>query len=334
MLKDYYKILGVDEYATKEEIKKAYRKLARKYHPDVNPEEPKSGEKFKELNSAYLILNDDERRIMYDNLRDVEEHPSYYQHQKGIPRSKRWWVYKKPKVSKSSSSKNYYPDEVKFYKITRNSVNSQHESDFFNDLENIIDVSSKRANPARPKTIQESYKPIDGDDLRYDMEISFMESFYGGQKNYQFINPITGQKKNLIIKFAKGIKDNQKLRIEGKGMPGINGGLNGDLYVVIRIKEHPIFKRFNDDIHVIVEVPFTTAIFGGTIKVPGIEKSIDVDIPPGTKDSTIIHLNEQGFFNISSNKRGNLLVEIKIEVPEKINKIQRELLLSLRNLGL
>lgn len=340
MLKDYYKILGLDNLATTEEIKRAFRKLARKYHPDVNPDEPKSGEKFKEINSAYVILSDVKRREMYDNLRDIEENPSDYQHQRGIPGSRRRWVYKspeKPKTRRTSATKTsnaFTPNEIKFYRNSRGANDSDVNQDYFDDLENIIDVSSDLIYSTKRETIQESSKPIDGDDLRYDLEINFMESFYGGQKAFQYKHPLTGQNKNLIIKFTKGVKDGQKLCIEGKGTPGKNGGLDGDLYVVIHVKEHPIFKREGDNARLIIEIPYTSAILGDKVEVQGIEKSLIIDIPPLTKDSTILRLKDQGFYNLKSSKRGSLLIEIRIQVPERINQFQKKNLEDLRRWGL
>ncbi|MFX1392408.1 MAG: DnaJ C-terminal domain-containing protein [Promethearchaeota archaeon] len=332
MIKNYYRVLGVDKRATIEEIKKAYRKLARKYHPDVNPEEPKSGEKFKEINSAYIILSNDQRREMYDNLLNIEENPSAYQNQEVITGSRRWWVYDIPETSKKRKPEESMPNEIKFSRAQHYSENIQTE--FFNDLENIIDVSSNKTNPLRPKAIQETSMPVDGDDLRYDLEIGFMESFYGGQKNFQYQHPETSEKKNLFIRFTRGIKDNQKLRIKGKGMPGLNGGKDGDLYVIVHVKNHPIYKRIDDDVLLIQEIPYTTAVLGGKVKVSGLEDNLFIEIPPNTKDSTIFTLKNQGFFKINTEIRGNLLVEIKIAIPEKLNTIQKKALQSMRKLGL
>ncbi len=332
MINNYYRLLKVSKNATKEEIKIAFFKLARKYHPDVNPEENKSGEKFKEINRAYIILSDDKRREIYDKIRDVEENPSFYQNRRGFPGSKRTWVYKTPDILKGQHSKIKSPPEIRLYQDVHNS-NKPKSYDFFNGLEKVIDVSSKKGDFTQSKTIRESNVPRDGNDLRYDMEISFMESFRGGEKTFRFQDPVSDLKKNLIVKFEKGIKDNQKLRIKGRGMPGINGGKPGDLYVVIHVKNHPRFKRKDDDVYIERVIPFTTAILGGNIEVPGLEKKLKINIPPCTKNSKII-VENQGFFNMKSNIRGNLYVKIRIKIPDEINDFQRKKLEELRDLGL
>ncbi|MHA2325891.1 MAG: DnaJ C-terminal domain-containing protein, partial [Promethearchaeota archaeon] len=129
-------------------------------------------------------------------------------------------------------------------------------------------------------------------------------------------------------------KNDQKLRLKGKGMPGENGGNPGDLYIAIHIKKHPKFERKNDDIYIEKEVPFTTAVLGGKVQVQGIEKSLNVSIPPGTNDSSLLRLKNQGFYKINSEQRGNLLVKIKIEVPKKLNRNQKELLAKLKEVGI
>ena len=144
----------------------------------------------------------------------------------------------------------------------------------------------------------------------------------------------TGQTKSLNVNIPRGIKDDQKLRLRGKGMPGENGGAPGDLYIAIHIKNHPRFERRDDDIYVEKEVPFTTAALGGKIQVPGVEKTLNVSVPPGTNDSSLLRLKNQGFFKINSDQRGNLLIKIKITVPNKLNRNQKNLLEKLQNVGL
>ncbi len=242
MNKDYYEILGIKTDASKYEIKKAFRKLARKYHPDVNPHETKSGETFKRIHSAYIILSDDKRRKMYDSFRAIEENPSTYQNEKVAPISKRTWIYETPKVKKDSSVYVKLKHQPRF---TTNSKKKLRDEDYFSEIKHVYDVSSANI------TYIERDTNADGDDLIYDMDISFEESFYGGKKQVRFIDPKTGIKKSLIINFPKGIKSMQKLSLKGKGMPGVRGGEPGDLYVVIHIKEHPIFKRKYDKIYTV-----------------------------------------------------------------------------------
>ncbi len=337
MAKDYYKILGIPKKATKEEIKRAFRKMARKYHPDVNPDEPKSGETFKEINEAYSILSDDKKREMYDKFGVVDGDPSTYQQWgQGFPRGGR--TYRSPDGSTTyyySNSGN--PGGFDFSEIFGNNKSSNGGFggfDFFNDLGDIFDVFTKRGSGSTRARAPSYNYPREGDDLRYDMEIDFMDAFYGGKKKIQYKDPKAGQMKTLTVNIPKGIRDDQKLRLKGKGMPGENGGSPGDLYIAVHIKEHPLFERKGDDLYIEREIPFSVASLGGKTQVPGVEKTLNVTIPPGTSDSSTLRLKNQGFFKINSNERGNLLIRIKIKIPEKLSKTQKQLIEQLKATGL
>jgi DnaJ-class molecular chaperone len=341
MAKDYYKILGITKNASKEEIKRAFRKMARKYHPDVNPDETKSGDKFKEINEAYSILSDDKKREMYDKFGVVEGDPSTYQQWAGSPGGSGGTgggrTYRSPDGTTYYYSTSGSPRGFDFNEIFGNSRNSRGGNggfDFFNDLGDIFDVFNRRGGSTRARSSPYGNYPREGDDLRYDMEIDFMEAFYGGKKKVQYKDPVSGQMKNLNINIPRGIKDDQKLRLKGKGMSGENGGSSGDLYIAIHIKKHPNFKRKDDDIYIEQEVPFTTAVLGGKVQVQGIEKNLNVSIPPGTNDSSLLRLKNQGFYKINSEQRGNLFVKIKIKVPKKLNGSQKELLVKLQAIGM
>ncbi|MFX1365775.1 MAG: DnaJ C-terminal domain-containing protein [Promethearchaeota archaeon] len=335
MTKDYYKILGINKGVSKEEIKRAFRKMARKYHPDVNPDEPKSGEKFKEINEAYTILSDDKKREMYDRFGVVEGDPSSYQNSDGFPGGGR--VHRSPDGTTYYYTSSGSPGGFDFNEIFGNHNNSRSRSggfDFFNDLGDIFDVFSKRGRSSRVSSSNFGSRPLEGDDLRYDIEIDFMEAFYGEEKRISYKDPNTNQMSTLKVRIPKGIKDQQKLRLKGKGLSGINGGAPGDLYINVNIKSHPTFKLEGNDIFVEKEIPFTTAVLGGKIQVPGIEKDLTVTVPPGTSDGSILRLKNQGFYFTGSEQRGSELVKISIDIPKKLNKSQKELLEKLKQTGL
>ena len=340
MAKDYYKILDIKKGASKDEIKRAFRKMARKYHPDVNPDEPKTGEKFKEINEAYSILSDDKKREMYDRFGVVEGDHSTYQGWGGIPGGSR--AYQSPDGTTYYYSTSNSPGDFNFNDIFNNFGGSRGNGgsrqvggfDFFNDLGDIFDVFSKTGRSSRINSSNFGSRPVEGDDLRYDMEIDFMEAFNGGEKRISYKDPTTNQQTTLKVKIPKGIKDQQKLRLKGKGMPGINGGPSGDLYINVIIKPHPIFKLDGADIYVEKEIPFTTAVLGGKIQVPGIDKNLTVTVPPGTSDGSILRLKNQGFYVTGSEQRGYELVKISIAVPTKLDKSQKELLEKLKKSGL
>jgi len=333
--KEYYKLLGINKNASKEDIKRAFRKMARKYHPDVNPDEPKSGEKFKEINEAYSILSDDKKREMYDKFGVVEGDPSAYQQWGGTPRGSR--VHQSPDGTTYYYSTSGSPGGFNFNEIFGNQNNSRRSSggfDFFNDLGDIFDVFSNFGGSTRARSTRSQNIPREGEDLRYDMEISFMDAFLGGKKRIQYRDPLTGENKTLTVKIPRGIKEEQKLRLKGKGMPGENNGSPGDLYIIIRIKNHDMFEREGDDLYIDQEIPFTTAVLGGKIQVPGIEKTINVSVPAGTKDSTILRLKNKGFYKLNSEERGNQLVRIKIQVPTRISGKQKDYIEKLKATGL
>ncbi len=336
MPKDYYKTLEISKNASKEEIKRAFRKMARKYHPDVNPDEQKSGEKFKEINEAYTILNDDKKKEMYDKFGVVDGEPSTYQQRSGGVRGG-------GNVHQGSDGTTYYysssgsPDGFDFGDIfgqSRRSRRKNSGSDYFNDLGDIFDVFSNHGGSTRARPSRTTKFPREGEDLRYDMEIDFMDALHGGKRKVQYKDPLTGENKNLTITIPRGIRDEHKLRLKGKGMPGEDGGIAGDLYIVVHIQQHDLFKRDGDDIYIDQEIPFTTAVLGGKIQVPGLEKNVTVTVPPKTKDTTVLRLKNKGFYKLNSEEKGNQLVSIRVKIPTKISKKQKELLEELKTTGL
>lgn len=344
--KDYYKILGVDENASQDEIKRAFRKKARKYHPDVNPNESRSGERFKEINEAYRVLSDPKKKEMYDKFGVVEGEQSQYQQwaeQGGGPGGRR--VYQTPDgrtvyYSTGGGGGGGFDFSDIFGGGKRSGGSSRGGFDFFNDLGDIFDVfnvgggSTRSRSKGSPFGRSQQPRPREGEDLRYDMQIGFMDAYRGGKRKIQYRDPISAETKSLTVKIPAGIRDGQKLRLKGKGMPGERGGNPGDMYIAIHVGDHPTFEREGDDIKVKKEIPFTKAVLGGKVSVPGIERDLSVTIPPGTSDSTVLRLKNQGFPKMNSSEKGNLLVEINILVPKQISSKQKQLLEELKTTGL
>ncbi len=333
--KDYYKILGIEKNASKDEIKRAFRKMARKYHPDVNPDEEKSGEKFKEINEAYTLLNDDKKREMYDKFGVIEgEIPSSYDDWGGQGGGR-------PRAYKTSngstvfySSSGGLGEDFNFNDILGGGSGRTGGFDFFGDLNDIFDVFGRGKSNSSGFRTRSTNIPREGEDLKYEMTIDFLDAFYGGSKGIQYNDPNTGKIESIKVRIPRGIKRGQKLRLKGKGMLGMSGGNPGDLYININIEDHPVFVRKENDIYIDVKIPFTTAVLGGKIKIQGIDRSLNVKIPLGTGDSTILRVKNQGFYKINSEERGNLMVKVKIEIPSRINKKQKELLEKLKENGL
>nr|MDO8111058.1 J domain-containing protein [Candidatus Sigynarchaeota archaeon] len=348
--KDYYGILGIPKSATKEEIKRAFRKLARKYHPDVNPNDPTASDKFKEINEAYMVLDDDKKRELYDKFGVVDgdqaTYPGAGDWQGGAAGPDGARVYQGP-----DGTTYYYTNgpgtggDFDFGEIfgsaggakTGKRKRAGPESvgfDFFNDLGDIFDVFNRGSGSSRARGFS-SAEPREGEDLRYDMEIDFMEAFSGGQQQVSFKDPSTGKQRTITVKIPAGVKDEQKLRLAKLGMPGENGGPPGDLYIAIHVRPRPGFDRKeNDDVAVVTEIPFTTAALGGKVSVEGIDRPLSVTVPPGTRDGTSLRLKGQGYPRLQTSERGNLLVEIKVQVPSHVSVKQQQLLEELRESGL
>jgi curved DNA-binding protein len=337
MAKDYYNVLGIDRNASKEDVKRAFRKLARKYHPDVNPDDPQTGEKFKEINEAYMVLNDDKKREMYDKFGVTDGEVPFQSQEGGVPPGGRG-------VQSPDGTQYYYyssgePGGFNFNFEDlfgrQRGDNSSGEYDYGEDFGDIFNVFSSgmgrpRSSASRPRT----NRPQEGEDLRYDLEIDFNDAFYGREMRLQYPDPVTQKNKALKVKIPRGVRNDQILRLKGKGIPGINGGPPGDMYILVHIQEHQRFARDGDDLTVFEEIPFSVAVLGGKITVDGVDKPLIVTVPRGTKDGSILRLKDQGFPRLGSEERGSIMVEIKIQVPVRINKQQKELLEKLRETGL
>ncbi|HXS37673.1 MAG TPA: J domain-containing protein [Flavipsychrobacter sp.] len=304
--KDYYKVLGVDKKATQDEIKKAYRKLAIKYHPDKNPEDKKAEEKFKEINEAYDVLGDPEKRKKYDEL---GENWKYYQQQGGNPNDFDFsqWANRGNTGRQGGNFRTEYftGDENQF-------------SDFF---ETLFGHGASGFGNTRHRT----YK-MKGDDLQAETEITLEEAFNGTTRQ---IN-IGSEKLNLKIK--PGIPDGQVLRMKGKGNPGINGGENGDLFITIRIQKHPHFERKENDLYFDEPLDVYTAILGGKLPVRTIDKTLNINIPAGTDSDKTFRLKGMGMplFNNPS-QRGDAYVRVVIKVPKNLSQHEKDLITQLAN---
>ena len=313
--KDYYKILGIGQDCDKKEIKKAYRQLARKFHPDINPGNKLFEEKFNEIGEAYFVLIDDSKRIKYDMLR-------------GIISMKQDSAQAKTQASKAYSEPRKDPPKAPPKK----------------DFEGIFSKFSK--NFTKPDAEK-------GDDITTDVHISIAEAYNGTirkvnilrtEKCYKcrgnrVINHMACDKcngtgeisthKQLNVKIPPKVKENSKIRIAGEGNKGLNGGENGDLYLLIHTIKSSYFTY--DGLHVHCEVPITPseAALGGEIQVPSIEGFINMKIPAETRSGQKFKLAGEGLPDTNSSKRGDQIVTVKIEIPPNLTEDERRLYLEL-----
>ncbi|MEO5998038.1 MAG: J domain-containing protein [Chitinophagaceae bacterium] len=295
--KDYYKILGVEKTASAADIKKAFRKLAVKHHPDKNPGDKKAEEKFKEINEANEVLSDGEKRKKYNEL---GENWKYYQQNGGDTGN-----FDKSKWGNTGQQFgggfNQGEDDSAF-------------SDFFESI-----FGERRTTNSRPRPKQ-SRSNRRGEDLRAEMEISLEDAYQGGSKQIT----LDGQKINLKLK--PGLRDGQVLRMKGKGNEGYNGGENGDLLITIMVGEHPRFKRKANDLYFDNEIDVYTAILGGKAPIATMDKTIQMNIPAGTDSDKTFRLKGMGMpLYENPETRGDAFVRVVLKTPKNLSAKEIEL---------
>ncbi len=304
--KDYYKILGVNKTASDDDIKKAYRKLARQYHPDKN-KEPGAETKFKDISEAYNVLGDKEKRNKYDMLGNSY---SNFRTQGGNPNDFKWnnWF-------NNMSSKNSYKKTTNTVNDFFNSNNGGSLSDFF---EKIFGNSYRKT-----KTTQRVTK---GKNFETEVQISLQEAFYGTTRI------INTNMERMEIKFKPGIADGQVQKIPGKGYPSNNGGKNGDMLITIKIEKNNLYERLNDDLYLKVDIDLFTAILGDKITVKTFYGMFNINVPPGTQNNKTLKLTGQGMPKYNSKERGNLYIILNILIPKNLTPKEIDLYKQLKAL--
>ena len=293
---DYYKILGVDKGASQDDVKKAYKKLARKYHPDLNPNDPDAHRKFQEINEANEVLSDPEKRKKYDQYGENWKHADefeaqqqqYRQYQNGQGGGAYW----------SSSG-----DGSEF-------------SDFFEQMFGGMGGRGGRNHGFR------------GQDYTTELQVSLADA---AQTHKQII---TVNGKNLRITIPAGIADGQTIKLRGQGGPGVNGGPAGDLYITCHIPEDSRFKRVGDDLYVTAPLNLYTAILGGEQIVETMDSKVKLKVKPGTQNNTKVRLKGKGFpIYKEEGKFGDMIVTYSIDIPTNLTDKQKELFREIQSLN-
>lgn len=299
MSTDYYKVLGVGKDASGDDIKKAYRKLAVKYHPDKNPGNKEAEEKFKKMSEAYAVLSDQEKRKQYDNY-GADGFSQHYS-QEDIFRGFDINEILRGFSSQGASGR-------------RRSYSFQSGGDPFAEL--FGGGGQYRQMPQK------------GQDLEYNLAITIEESVLGADKKLAMNKD--GQVDEINIKIPAGINAGKKLRLTGKGLSGSSGGSSGDLYLNISILPHPIFARDGNDIYLDKEVKFTQAVLGTSIDVPTVDGSVKrIKIPPGTQNNTKIRMKGLGVPSLKGSDQGDQYVKVTVNVPKKLTATQADLMKKL-----
>lgn len=308
--KDYYKILGVKRGASEQEIKNAYRKLARQYHPDMNPGDKKAEAHFKEINEAYQVLSDKEKREKYDQFGQNWQH---YQQAEGA----------------GGFNWGPFPQGA-----TRSSAGMGNFSDFFESLFGAMGGPGGGVHYTTSTGFGEGFGATSaGQDVEQTIDISLEEAYTGTTRRIQLASPSGDAPRTINVKIPAGVDSNKRIRIAGEGSYGL-GGKRSDLYLVIHIQPHARFERTGDDLKTHAPVDLYTLLLGGEARISTIDgKTITLSIPPGTANGEIFRLNGQGMPTINQTaKRGALYVTIDALLPSNLSARERELFETLRTL--
>ncbi|MCU7694520.1 J domain-containing protein [Haoranjiania flava] len=292
---DYYQILGIDKNASPDSIKKAYRKLARKYHPDLNPNDKVAAEKFKQVNEANEVLSDPEKRKKYDQYGENWKHGEEYEQ------------------ARRAQQQQYQSGGGQFY-----SQADFGEGDFSDFFEQMFGGAAgagfgHRASGGRSR----QYK---GQDFNAEVEIALREAYTTHQRTF------TINDKNVRITIPAGIADGQKIRLKGYGAPGVNGGPAGDLYITFKISGDTQFKRLDNDLYTNVNIDLYTAVLGGEITVDTMDGKVKLKVKPGTQNGTKTRLKGKGFpVYKKEGQFGDLIVTYNVLIPVNLTEQQKEL---------
>jgi curved DNA-binding protein len=309
--KDYYKVLGVDRKATEDEIKRTYRKLALEYHPDRNPGDKASEEKFKEINEAYQVLSDPEKRSRYDKL---GESYSSWQQRGGTPGGFNWedWYVQTPRGGNVRV-------EVGDFGDLFGDAGLGDFSDFFRS------IFGGRANMGSATT-SSTRTPRKPQAFQQDVTITLLEAFQGTTRRIE----INGRQKEVII--PPGAKTGTKVRVSEAISTSPNSP-KSDLYLVIKVADDSRYQRKKNNLYTDLEVDLLTAVLGGEIKVPTLKGTVVLSIPAGTQQGQNFRLSGRGMPELKNPKKfGDLYVKIMVKIPKNLSAKEKELFSELRQL--
>lgn len=327
MAKDFYDVLGVSRGASEKEVRSAYRKLARKHHPDVNPGDKSAETRFKEINQAYEVLSDADKRKKYDKYGD------------------RW----------------EYADQIEEAQRQRGQRfqyggNGGAGSYEFTDMGDLGDLGSvfgnifRRGGGARTMSRR-------GSDVQQSVDVTLEEAFHGTARTLEMLStepcPTCGgsgqiagatchtcqgagmlqRPRRLEVKIPAGVATGSKVRIAREGQPGIGGGRKGDLLLVVTVRPHPRFERKGDDLYDDVDVPLTTAVLGGEAEVPTMTARVMLKIPPLTQNGKAFKLTGLGMPHLGRDGKGDLYARIRVRLPDQLDERQQRLFKDLQEAG-
>jgi curved DNA-binding protein len=296
MARDFYAVLGVDRKATEKEIRSAYRRLARKHHPDVNPGDKASETVFKEINAAHDVLSDPEKRRKYDLYGENWEHA----------------------------------DEIERMQRQRGgrSGGIRFTTTDFADIGGLGDIFGGLFTDGRRAGAHREPPPR----LEHPIEVTLEEAFHGTTRTIMVAGD-HGDTRRLEVKIPAGVDNGSRVRIAGEGGATFNGQ-RGDLYLVVSVRPHDRYERRGDDLYADVEVPLTMPVLGGEVEVQGMGKKVALRLPPGTQNGQTFRLTGLGMPRLgAAGKRGDLYARVKVRLPKEPSEAQRQLFEQLKAAG-
>jgi len=300
---DYYKVLGVDKNASESDIKKAYRKLARKFHPDLNPGDKEAEKRFKEINEANEVLGNPENRKKYDKYGEHWQHAD--------------------EIEKQRAQQQAYGgagggfDFSGFGGFGGGGYDESDYSDFFNSM-----FGGGFSQGGSRRNVK-----FKGPDIQAQLHLN-LRDVYTTQKHTINVNG-----KKIRISIPAGVRNGQTIRIKGLGGPGVNGGPNGDLYITFAIDEDPKFKRVGDDLYTKADIDLYTAVLGGETMIDTMNGKVKLKVKPGTQCGTKVRLKGKGFpVYKQEGKYGDLYVTYNVKIPTQLTDKQKELFEQLAKL--
>lgn len=294
---DYYKVLGVENNATSDEIKKAYRKLTKRYHPDLHPNDPTAKERFQEINEANEVLSDPEKRRKYDEYGENWRHADEYEAQR--------------RQYGNSNGGYDFGGFSGFGDFSGNAGNSSGFSDFFEQLFGTGGFRTRKRN---------------GEDIQATVTLSLRDAAFAHKQTFSIGS------EEVRISLPAGIADGQKIRLKGRGAPSPSGGERGDLYITFRIEPDKEFTRKGDDLYTTATTDLYTLLLGGEIILPTLSGSVKMNVKPGTQPDSKLRLRGKGFpVYKQEGKQGDLIVTFKLLLPT-LNEKQKELLRKIKEI--
>jgi curved DNA-binding protein len=325
---DYYATLGVPRTASEKDIRGAYRKLARKHHPDVNPGNKEAEDRFKLINEAYEVLSDPEKRRKYDEM------------------GSRWREYEQAQRARAAGDGGAEPFDWSSFGGTQRpggvryeyrTVDSEDMGDLFGEespfsdfFETFFSQSGRGGGASRPAggrpTARRPATARAGADIEQPLEISLADAYRGTSVHLNIQDP-NGRSRTLEVKVPAGVTDGSRVRVAGQGGAGESGGAAGDIYLVISVRPDPTFQRRGDDLTTRVQAPLRTLLLGGEVHVPTPDgRRLALTVPGPTQDGRSFRLRNQGMPHLGRDGRGDLFAEVHARLPERLTDRQRALI--------